>query len=110
MKQAPCAIQSSVACLQHHILCVAGNLIGAADFLWSAAVLHVLSRSDSAKYVASAHLLLRPGGGLYGWTLGSQEGRDWAPTPNGKANRFLHSEVSTQLNHLSVAHMGRHKV
>ena len=51
--------------------CVAGNLIGAADFLWSAAVLHVLSRLDGAKFVANAHLLLRPAGGLYGWTLGS---------------------------------------
>lgn len=74
---------------------LAGNLIGAADFLWSAAVLHVLSKSQCEKYVTSAQLLLRPGGTFYGWTVGSTESKEWALTPDGKQNRFLHSPVSS---------------
>ena len=74
---------------------LAGNLLGAADFLWSAAVLHVLSKSECEKYITSAQLLLRPGGTFYGWTVGSTESKEWALTPDGKQNRFLHSPVSS---------------
>ncbi len=73
----------------------AGNLIGAADFLWAAAVLHVLSKADCEKFVTSAHLLLKPGGTFYGWTVGNREAGDWHTTPDGKANRYLHSAVIT---------------
>jgi len=73
----------------------AGNLIGAADFLWAAAVLHILSKADCEKFVTSAHLLLKPGGTFYGWTVGNREAGDWHTTPDGKAKRYLHSAVIT---------------
>ena len=77
--------------------CLTGMLVGATNFVWAAAVLHVLSKADCEKFIANVHLLLRPGGGLYGWTVGDQEGREWAPTPDGKQKRFLHSPVSLNL-------------
>jgi len=81
----------------------AGGLIGAADFLWAAAVLHVLSKADCEKFVTSAHLLLKPGGTFYGWTVGNREAGEWHTTPDGKANRYLHSAVIT-LSVLSLFH------
>ena len=81
----------------------AGNLIGAADFLWAAAVLHILSKADCEKFVSSAHLLLKPGGTFYGWTVGNREAGEWHTTPDGKANRYLHSTVIT-LSILSLSH------
>ncbi|DBB18701.1 TPA: hypothetical protein ACH3X3_000309 [Trebouxia sp. C0006] len=71
-----------------------GDLIGAADFLWAAAVLHILSKADCEKFVSSAHLLLKPGGTFYGWTVGNREAGDWHTTPDGKAKRYLHSAES----------------
>ncbi len=81
----------------------AGNFIGGADFLWAAAVLHVLSKADCEKFVTSAHLLLKPGGTFYGWTVGNREAEDWHTTPDGKANRYLHLAVMT-LSILSLSH------
>jgi hypothetical protein len=81
----------------------AGDLIGAADFLWAAAVLHILSKADCEKFVSSAHLLLKPGGTFYGWTVGNREAGDWHTTPDGKAKRYLHSAVIT-LSVLSLLH------
>ncbi len=77
----------------------AGNLIGAADFLWAAAVLHLRPKADCEKFVTSAHLLLKPGGTFYGWTVGNRKAGDWHTTPDGKAKRYLHSAVIT-LSHL----------
>ena len=67
--------------------------MGATDFIWVAAVLHVLSKADCEKFIANANLLLKPGGGLYGWTVGRKEAGDWAPTPDGKQKRYTHSQV-----------------
>ena len=78
----------------------AGNLIGAADFLWAAAVLHILSKADCDKFVTSACLLLKPGGTFYGWTVGNREAGDWHTTPDGKAKRYLHSAVIALSNML----------
>ncbi|KAL0041327.1 hypothetical protein WJX77_012582 [Trebouxia sp. C0004] len=71
-----------------------GNLIGAADFLWAAAVLHILSKADCEKFVTSARLLLKPGGTFYNWTVGNREAGDWHTTLDGKAKRYLHSAES----------------
>lgn len=60
-------------------------------------MLHVLSLADCEKFITNVHLLLRPGGGFYGWTVGKQEAGEWAPTPDGKQKRFLHSLVSLNL-------------
>ncbi len=68
--------------------------MGAVDFLWAAAVLHVLSKADCAKFITNVKLLLKPGGGFYGWTVGNTEAGDWVPTPDGKDKRYLHSMVS----------------
>lgn len=78
----------------------AGHLVGQVDFVWASAVLHVLSRGDCEKFLRNVNLLLKPGGSVYGWTVGNAEPREWADTPDGKQKRYLHSPVS----HTAQAH------
>ena len=68
--------------------------MGQVDFIWAAAVLHVLSKADCEKFLSNVGLLLKPGGSMYGWTVGSIPPREWADTPDGRQKRFLHSPVS----------------
>ena len=75
----------------------AGHLVGSVNFIWLAAVLHVLSEADCKKFLANAKLLLKRGGAVYGWTAGSTQPKEWADTPDGRQKRFLHSPVSLLL-------------
>ena len=71
----------------------AGSLIGQASFIWAAAVLHVLSKSECATFVTNAHTLLSCGGSLYGWTVGAKQAMETGKTPDGKQRRWVHSLV-----------------
>ena len=71
--------------------------MGGVDFIWIAAVLHVLSEADCKKFLANAKLLLKPGGAIYGWNAGSTQPKEWADTPDGRQKRFLHSPVRSLL-------------
>ncbi|KAK9837326.1 hypothetical protein WJX81_006410 [Elliptochloris bilobata] len=69
----------------------AAALVGAVTYLWAGAVLHVLSKGDAERFVASAHILLAPGGVFFGSTGGSEEAGEWWLTPDGQRKRYLHS-------------------
>lgn len=57
------------------------------------AVLHVLSRRQCECLLGRVCGILRPGGRLIGWAVGSKSGaREWAQTPDGKATRWLHDQ------------------
>lgn len=88
----------------------AGHLVGQVDFIWAAAVLHVLSRQDCELFLRNTKQLLKPGGSVYGWTVGNAEPRDWVATPDGKQSRYLHSTVSclprtVHVNNMSAGHI-----
>lgn len=57
-------------------------------------MLHVLSKADGEKFVANVHLLLKPGGNFYGWTVGQSQAGEWFSTPDDTDRRFLHSKVT----------------
>ena len=70
-------------------------MAGAFTFVWAAAVLHVLSKAECARFVTNTHSLLSEGGSLYGWTLGAKQAGPTGKTPDGKQDRWAHSLVST---------------
>ena len=74
---------------------IVGSLAGAFTFIWAAAVLHVLSKAECARFVTNIYSLLSEGGSLYGWTLGRKQAGATGKTPDGKQDRWAHSLVST---------------
>eukprot|EP00668_Euglena_longa_P018835 GGOE01023476.1.p1 GENE.GGOE01023476.1~~GGOE01023476.1.p1 ORF type:complete len:560 (-),score=152.39 GGOE01023476.1:257-1759(-) len=53
-------------------------------------VLHVLSAMQVERLLARLARVLKPGGVLIGSSLGAPTAREWGPTPDGSANRWLH--------------------
>eukprot|EP00884_Botryococcus_braunii_P003621 jgi/Botrbrau1/1325/Bobra.0063s0039.1 len=62
--------------------------------VWAGAVLHVLNKESIEKLMANVHLLLRDGGRLFGTSVGSESAGFFAPTPDGKSMRYVHSPAS----------------
>ncbi|BDA47220.1 probableBRG0 Methyltransferase adrK [Coccomyxa sp. Obi] len=82
-----------------------GHLSGRVAFAWAGAVLHVLSAEDVRAFATHVHAVLAPGGVWFGTCVGSEPPGDWAPTPNGKGRRYLHSPSSLQslLEHIGFS-------
>lgn len=64
------------------------------DFVSCFAVLHVLSKDQVKQCLGRLYKVLKPGGTLFGWCVGRTEPGLWMPTPDGKAQRYLHSPSS----------------
>lgn len=73
------------------------HLRGKVHNIWAGAVLHVLDKESIEKLLANVCLLLREGGLLFGTSVGSETAGLFAPTPDGKSMRYVHSPVGSPL-------------
>jgi len=75
---------------------IAAGHVSAFDTVTCFNVLHVLSAVQVDNLLGRIAFVLRPGGIVFGITVGAVEAGDWGATPDGSATRWLHSPATLE--------------